>query len=56
VHSKASAISWPMLEVPGWRDSHRLPKAVAVVIALKMTARVKVYCTSAVRPRRHAMM
>jgi len=29
-----------MLEVPGWLDSHKLAKAVAVVIALKKTARV----------------
>ena len=28
-----------MLDVPGWLDSHRLPNAVAVVIALKITAR-----------------
>ena len=30
-----SAISLPMLDVPGWWENHRLPKAVAVVQALK---------------------
>ena len=34
----ASASSLPMLAVPGWCDSHRLPNAVAVVSALKITA------------------
>jgi hypothetical protein len=29
-----------MLDMPGWLDSHRLPNAVAVVSALKITARV----------------
>ena len=32
--------SLPMLDVPGWLDSHRLAKVVAVVIALNTTARV----------------
>ena len=45
-----------MLEVPGWLDSHRLPNAVPVVIALKITARLRVDWTNAVRPRRQAMM
>ena len=35
------ASNLPMLEVPGWFESHRLPNAVAVVIALKTTARVR---------------
>jgi deoxyxylulose-5-phosphate synthase len=30
-----------MLDVPGWCDSQRLPKAVAVAKALKNTTRVK---------------
>ena len=30
-----------MLAVPGWLDSHRLPKAVPVVSALKKIARVR---------------
>ena len=34
VHSKAKAINLPMLDVPGWLDIHRLPNAIAVVIAL----------------------
>jgi hypothetical protein len=34
VHSRASAISLPMLDVPGWLDIHKLPNAIAVVMAL----------------------
>jgi hypothetical protein len=30
-----------MLEVPGWEENTKLPNAVAVVSALKMTARVR---------------
>ena len=45
---------------PSVRLSRRLfvrrATQVACVIALKITARVSVDCTSAVRPRRHAMM
>ena len=33
-----------MLDVPGWLENHRLPKAVAVVSALKKTARVRLVC------------
>ena len=39
-----------MLDVPGSLDNHKLPNPVAVVIALNITARVKVDCTSAVWP------
>src|SRR5579862_3535282 len=56
VQTSASDISWPMLDVPGWRESHRVPKAVAVVMALKITARVSVACTRAVRPLRQSMI
>src|SRR5262249_26251637 len=56
LHTSARAISLPMLEVPGWVESHRLPNAVAVVSALKITARVRLDCKSAVFPCRHAMM
>src|SRR4029077_15830912 len=35
VHRRDSAINLPMLAVPGWRDSHSPPNAVAVVRALK---------------------
>src|SRR4029077_13278465 len=56
VQSSDRAISFPMLEVPGSLDSQRLPNAVAWVMALKITARVRVDCTSAVFPLRHAMM
>src|SRR5262249_52359695 len=33
--------SSPMLAVPGWRDSHSVPKPDAVVAALKSTPRVR---------------
>ena len=36
VDSSDSASSLPMLDVPGWLDSHRLPNAVAVVSALQI--------------------
>ena len=51
-----SASSLPMVEVPGWLESHRLPNAVAVVMALKMTARVRLDCRSPVWPFRQAVM
>src|SRR5215471_5685789 len=35
VVTSANAINLPMLDVPGWLESHRLPNAVAVVMALK---------------------
>ena len=41
VQSSDSASNLPMLDVPGWLESHRLPNAVAVVSALKNTARVR---------------
>src|SRR5271165_7609591 len=50
------AISLPMLDVPGWCENHKLPKAVAVVQALKKTARVRLDCKNLVSPARHAMM
>ena len=43
VQVRASAINLPMLEVPGLSESHRLPNAVAVVMALKTTARVRLF-------------
>ena len=48
VQTSESAISLPMLDVPGWLERHRLPKAVAVVMALKTTARVRLDCRSRV--------
>jgi hypothetical protein len=45
-----------MLEMPGSLESHRLPNAVAVVMALKMTARVNVDSKKLVLPLRQAMM
>src|SRR5690349_20779579 len=56
VQTSASAIRRPMLEVAGSLDSHRLPKAVAVVMALNTTARVRLDCSNDVRPARHARM
>ena len=43
-----------MLAVPGWPDSQSAPKAVAVVIALKITARIRLDCNMAVSPARQA--
>jgi hypothetical protein len=48
VHSKDSARSFPMLDIPGWLESQRLPNAVAVINALKNTARVKLDCKKSV--------
>ena len=45
-----------MLDVPGSLEKYRLPKAVAVVHALKVTARVSTDCNSLVCPSRQAMM
>jgi len=56
VQASVKVSNLPMLDVPGWLDSHRLPKAVAVVAALKMTARVRLDCSRLVWPARHAMM
>jgi len=44
-----------MLAVPGWLESHRLPKPDAVVSALKITARVKLDCSRSICPARQAM-
>ena len=49
------ASSLPMLDVPGWLDSHRLPNAVAVVRALKKIARVRLVCSRFVLPERQAV-
>ena len=49
------AISLPMLEVPGWCENHRLPKAVAVVQALKKTDRVSHDCKKLFSPALNAM-
>ena len=51
-----SASNCPMLAVPGWFESIRLPKATAVVMPLKNTARVSGEAYSPLRPSRHAMM
>src|SRR5882757_8967167 len=55
VVTSESARSLPMLAVPGWLDSHKLPNAVAVVIALKKIARVRLDCSRFVLPCRHAV-
>src|SRR5262245_56131291 len=51
-----SAISLPMLDVPGRCEKYRLPKAMAVVQALKRIARVRLDCRKFVSPERQAMM
>src|ERR1700730_18605556 len=56
VHSSDRAISLPMLEMPGELDTHMLPNAIAVVMALNITALVSVDCSRPVFPARHAMM
>ena len=55
VQTSDKASSFPMLDVPGCFESQRLPKAVAVVIALKKTARVRLDCKRFVVPARHAI-
>src|SRR3982074_1138828 len=55
VQASDKASSFPMLDVPGCLNSQRLPKAVAVVIALKNTARVRLDCKRFVVPARHAI-
>jgi hypothetical protein len=39
VHASDNASNLPMLDRPGWLDSHKLPNAVAVVSALKKKPR-----------------
>jgi len=46
--------SFPMLDVPGWLENHKLPKAVAVVMALNRTARVSGEARRLVSPLRQA--
>src|SRR5215475_244099 len=48
------AMSLPMLDVPGWWESHRLPNAMPVVQALKKMARVRLDCRKFVPPERQA--
>ena len=55
VHRRASAISLPMLDIPGLGESHKLPNAIAVVMALKITALVRLDCTNIVLPVLQAM-
>ena len=51
---RESANSSPMLDVPGWLENHKLPKAVAVAVALNMTARVSGEARRLVSPPRQA--
>ena len=44
-----------MLAVPGWVDSQRAPKALAVASALKITARIRLDVSIPVSPARQAM-
>ena len=48
------AISLPMLDLPGSVENQRLPNAIAVVMPLSTTARVKLDWSSDVRPARQA--
>ena len=45
--------SLPMLAVPGWLDSQRLPNPVAVVRAEKNTARARLEVSRCAPPERH---
>src|SRR5580698_8185771 len=45
--------SLPMLAVPGWLESHRLPKPVAVVSAEKNTALARLEVRRCEPPERH---
>ena len=54
VVASESAKSSPMLDVPGWLEKNRLPKATAVVMALNITARVNGEARRLVSPARHA--
>src|SRR5260370_25013539 len=56
VQTSARAISLPMLDMPGWSESQRLPNAVAVVPALQNTARLRRDCSRLVRPARQAVI
>src|SRR5580700_4763628 len=56
VVSSEIASNFPMLDVPGWLENHKLPNAVAVVQAENVTARVSTDCSRLVCPSRHAMM
>src|SRR5262249_22702653 len=49
-----SAISLPMLDGPGWWESHRLPKAMAVGQAVKKMAGVRLDCRKFDQPAPHA--
>ena len=54
VDTSDRAISSPMLDVPGSLDNQRLPNPVAVVIALKTTARVSADANKPALPYRPA--
>ena len=45
-----------MFGMPGLLDAHMLPEATAVVMALKITALVRLDCSKPVFPARHAMI
>ena len=49
------ASNLPMLEIPGLLENIKLPKAVAVISALKNTARVRLDCKKFDSPARHAI-
>src|SRR5208283_1860531 len=55
VKNSEIARSLPMLAVPGWDDSMRLPKAVPVVREEKKIARVRLEASISTFPLRQAM-
>jgi len=56
VQKRESIKSWPKLAVPGCVEIQREPKPVPVVIALKMTARVRLVVSNLRSPLRQAVM
>src|ERR1700733_8344432 len=54
VQASDKARSLPMLAVPGWLEKDKLPNAVAVMRALKNTARVSGDCKKSDCPDRQA--
>jgi hypothetical protein len=55
VQASDKASNLPMLEIPGLLENIRLPKAVAVINALKNTVRVRVDYKKFHSPVRHAI-
>jgi beta-glucanase (GH16 family) len=56
VKNRDTVSSLPMLAVPGWCDSHRLPNATPVVRDEKKIARVRLDASMSTTPSRQAIM